>query len=220
MEKEFETCGGSIETVGFWWVAGLTPGWALGPSIGPQTVGRVPIFSFKFHWIPPTKNKKIWRCFNWNPHLVIWRPNFYHEYHHSLCIDSVKYPWYSDGPSLLTSSYSSCYLFFAPDTCYWSIHAKKWILRVYYMRVLKSENIMKLRLSTSGVLVKCSFFTLGHFLAWNPWRKTPNLHIFDQNRIQMHVFQKNWCKHDINFQNKTRFLTKKTPFFVIKIVLL
>ena len=49
MEKEFETCGGSIETVGFWWVAGLTPGWALGPSIGPQTVGRVPIFSFKFH---------------------------------------------------------------------------------------------------------------------------------------------------------------------------
>ena len=97
------------------------------------------------------------------------------------------------------------------------MYAKKWILRVYYMGVLKSENVMKLRLSTSGVLVKCFFFTLGHFLAWNPWRKTPNLHIFDQNRIQMHVFQKNWCKHDINFQNKTRFLTKKHNFLSLKL---
>ena len=45
---------------------------------------NTPIFSSKFHWIPPRKNKKIWRCFLWNPHLVILRPNFGHEYHHTL----------------------------------------------------------------------------------------------------------------------------------------
>ena len=65
-----------------------------------------PHFSSNFHWIPARKNKKIWRCFHWNPHLGIWRPNFGHEYPHTLCIYSVKYPWNSDGPSLFTSPYS------------------------------------------------------------------------------------------------------------------
>ena len=72
---------------------------------------------------------------------------------------------------------------------------------------------MKLRLSSSRVLVKRFFFTLGQFLAWNPWRKTPNLHICYQNRMQMYVFQKSWYKHNINFQTKTRFFNKKISLF-------
>ena len=67
---------------------------------------------------------------------------------------------------------------------------------------------MKLRLSSSRVLVKRFFFTLGQFLAWNPWRKTPNLHICYQNRMQMYVFQKSWYKLNINF-----FFNKKISLF-------
>ena len=75
-------------------------------------------------------------------------------------------------------------------------------------------------LYNSGVLVTCFSSFFGHFLAWNHWRETPNLHIFYQNGGQMHVFQKNWCNHDINFKIITRIFKKNTTFLVNQMTVL
>ena len=58
------------------------------------------------------------------------------------------------------------------------------------MGVLISENVMKLRLSTKGVLLKCFFLHLAIFWLETPDQKHKYAHFLSKS-YKMHLVQKN-----------------------------